>query len=271
MVSQMLFIIMKKLVVLLFLVATSMLLNAQTNYVVCYDNVTVHTTTELNGPVSGELKKNEVVKVLGTTGDWAIIDRNGSVAYVLKYFLQQVEAQKPAVQTSVTAANECQNTSVSSVPAETPAVTAAPLTENSLMTRSGRTFYCGERSYSEIEMYDFLRNNCKEAYEYYRSAQSLEMDGIWCFTWGCIVGIGLGVPIFFWASMAAGAVLMGAGNGLLIASIPIWCVGAYRINNTPNVYNQYCVKRTAYNESRTPKVGLQFQRSLDGIGFAVTF
>lgn len=262
---------MKKLVVVLCLVAMSMLVKAQIVYTVCYDNVQIHTTADLNGPTSGELKKNDKVNVLSTSGEWAVIDHNGSVAYVLKYFLKKLEEEKATVAEPIAttvAENIEQNPIVSNTPTSTP--TSAP-TNNNLMTASGRVFYCGGKSYSEIEMYDFLRNNCKEAYEYYRSAQSLEMDGQWCFAWGCIVGIGVGIPIFFWASMAAGAVLMGAGNGLLIASIPIWCVGAYRINNTPNVYNQYCVKRTAYNESRTPKVGLQFQRSLDGIGFAVTF
>lgn len=82
---------MKKIFVLLCFAFMSVLLFAQAEYVVCYDNVKIHTTTDLNGPISGELQKNDVVKVLKSSGEWAVIDHKGSVGYVLKYFLREID------------------------------------------------------------------------------------------------------------------------------------------------------------------------------------
>jgi len=88
---------MKKLVLILCLVAMSVIVKAQDVYTVCYDNVKIHTTADLNGPTSGDLKRNDKVNVISTSGEWAVIDHNGSVAYVLKYFLKKDEVQ-PSVQ-----------------------------------------------------------------------------------------------------------------------------------------------------------------------------
>jgi len=89
---------MKKTLVLLCFVFMSVLVFAQAKYVVCYENVKVHTTTELNGPVSGELQKNDTVNVLSTSNEWAVIDYKGSVGYVLKYFLKFVKEEKVAAE-----------------------------------------------------------------------------------------------------------------------------------------------------------------------------
>lgn len=84
---------MKQIIIILCFAFVALSINAQTNYVVCYDNVQIHTTADLNGPTSGELKKNDKVNVISTSGEWAVIDHNGNVAYVLKYFLKKNDTE----------------------------------------------------------------------------------------------------------------------------------------------------------------------------------
>ena len=60
-----------------------------------------------------------------------------------------------------------------------------------------------------------------------------------------------------------GAILLGAGSGLFVASIPCIVVGTVKRNNSYELYNQTCARQTA----------LEFgiQTSQNGVGIAMKF
>lgn len=151
---------MKKILVLFCFAFMSVLLFAQAEYVVCYDNVKVHTTTELNGPTSGELRKNDVVKVLNTSGEWAVIDYEGSVGYVLKYFLKFVREEKVAVDTVPTPKDVVQQDTIKQ-DTVTPPDTAnvkAPVDSSLIIaysrTQKAKSFFGFSVNYSMLEAKD---------------------------------------------------------------------------------------------------------------------
>lgn len=142
----------------------------------------------------------------------------------------------------------------------------------------------GNRRMSEDEYIDFIRQNCKEAYDYYESGVSLWSAG-WKlfglgvgFTFGGAVWYCVGWYVYgpyyndnYWnersyyrAFTIGGAVLMGLGGLAVTGSVPCLIVGGIRKNNSHNVYNESCVK-----QQTVATFGIQ--PAPGGLGLAIKF
>ncbi len=138
------------------------------------------------------------------------------------------------------------------------------LTPGSLITKSGGTYFYNGKSMSESEYVAFVQNNCYEAWQSYQSGQKLVKSG-WTYFGvglGCIV---LSIPLAFAPySLYYDPILWGLGGGFLISSVVCLPIGYTRMNNSYEIFNQQCARRTA-------KLEFGIQSSQNGIGLAMKF
>lgn len=138
------------------------------------------------------------------------------------------------------------------------------LQPGSLITRSGKTYFYNGKGMSEAEYMAFVQNNCYEAWQSHQSGKKLVKNG-WAFFGvglGCIV---LSIPLAFAPySLYYDPILWGAGAGFLISSAVCLPIGYSRVNNSHEIYNAQCARKTASLE-------FGIQTSQNGIGLAMKF
>ncbi len=134
----------------------------------------------------------------------------------------------------------------------------------SLITKSGKTYFYNGKNMSETEYVAFVQNNCYEAWQSYQNGKKLVKNG-WTF-----FGVGLGcfvvsIPLM-WApySLYYDPILWGAGAGFLISSVVCLPIGYARVNNSHEIFNAQCARKTA-------KLEFGIQSSQNGIGLAMKF
>lgn len=168
-------------------------------------------------------------------------------------------------------------------PAGTPQATGTPI------VRDDDTYIMGDVRMTEDQYIAFVQQNCTQAYEQYMKGKKLRKSGWGLFASGLTfmgvgavlygVGYGLGGPktssskygsstsfedeSLFLGMGIPGAILLGAGSGLFVASIPCIVVGTIKRNNSYELYNETCARQTA----------LEFgiQTSQNGVGIAMKF
>lgn len=220
---------------------------------------------------SSEIKYKEFNNLEGptfvlTTGEInTIIYQNGTV----KVFDQQPRQAAPVY---------------GAAPAYAPAY-GTPQATGTPIVRNDDNYIMGDVRMTEDQYVTFIQQNCTQAYEQYMKGQKLRKSGWGLFASGLtfmgvgslFVGLayGLAGPTKYSSSTryedeslylglcVPGAMLLGAGSGLFIASIPCIVVGTVKRNNSHEVYNATCARQTA----------LEFgiQTSQNGVGVAMKF
>ena len=138
--------------------------------------------------------------------------------------------------------------------------------KDQLISKTGNYYHMGNTSMTEEQYLTFIRNNCPEAWQSYLQGQKLWKDG-WI-----LFGTGLGCvtigAAFCWApySVIYSSILIGAGGGMTIGSIPCLVIGSNKKRNSYEVYNETCARR---NYSSSLEFGIQF--SQNGVGVAMNF
>ena len=220
---------------------------------------------------SSEIKYKEFNNLEGptfvlTTGEInTIIYQNGTV----KVFDQQPRQAAPAY---------------GAAPAYAPAY-GTPQATGTPIVRNDDNYIMGDVRMTEDQYVAFIQQNCTQAYEQYMKGQKLRKSGWGLFASGLTfmgagavlygVGYGLGGPSRYGSSTTyqdeslylgmcvPGAIFLGVGSGLFVASIPCIVVGTVKRNNSYELYNQTCARQTA----------LEFgiQTSQNGVGVAMKF
>lgn len=220
---------------------------------------------------SSEIKYKEFNNLEGptfvlTTGEInTIIYQNGTV----KVFDQQPRQAAPAY---------------GAAPAYAPAY-GTPQATGTPIVRNDDNYIMGDVRMTEDQYVAFVQQNCTQAYEQYMKGQKLRKSGWGLFASGLTfmgagavlygVGYGLGGPQGYGSSTTyqdeslflgmgiPGAIFLGVGSGLFVASIPCIVVGTVKRNNSYELYNQTCARQTA----------LEFgiQTSQNGVGVAMKF
>lgn len=134
------------------------------------------------------------------------------------------------------------------------------------MTYKEGHYYLDGQIMTENELHDHLYKNCMPAYDYYKKQWNIGRAG------ACLLGAGVGVLI-------AGACVIDASHDVgfwsmvmstvpIALGIPLCAAGFANCKKTCNVYNHRC-GNTAYNLNKG--VRLNFQSSNDGLGIALRF
>lgn len=161
------------------------------------------------------------------------------------------------------------------------ALTASSVPYGMITKEDNDIYTVGNRRMSESEYIAFIRQNCKEAYDYYESGVSLWSAGWKLFAMGCAFTIGgaawwcVGWYVYTpyssgsdWTTYRAltigGCVLMGLGGLAVTGSVPCLIVGGIRKNNSHEVYNETCVRQQT-------AVEFGLQPSPGGLGLAIKF
>ena len=130
-----------------------------------------------------------------------------------------------------------------------------PANENiQYVARNGNTYYYGGNRMKGASYENFLLNNCKEAYDQYKSGHNVAIAGWVLFG----VGLGMDVCLSWWVPYAWVPAL-----ACEIACIPTLSVGYVRMHRSADTYNVSCAKRnTAY---------WSINASQNGLGIALNF
>ena len=154
---------------------------------------------------------------------------------------------------------------------------SSPLPVGYIVKDDNDIYTVGSLRMSEDQYVDFIRQNCKEAYDYYDSGISLWSSGWKLFGMG--VGLVLGGTVWWcvgWACFEpwtngykaltiGGYVLWGVGGLAMTGSVPCLIVGGIRKNNSHEIYNESCARQ----QSEVVSFGLQ--PSPGGLGLAIKF
>lgn len=140
------------------------------------------------------------------------------------------------------------------------------------ITKSGGNYYLGDKRLTDEQYCDFIRTNCRDAWDSYNSGNKLWKAGWSLFGVGLgldVLGTGLlcgGVAGYRYNSglVVSGSVFLGIGGGLVTASVPCIIVGGIRKYNSHDVYNKSCA-------SGQMAVTFGIQASQNGLGLAVNF
>ena len=145
------------------------------------------------------------------------------------------------------------------------------------ITRYDKTYYMGDQRMTEDQYLAYKKKNCTQAYEAFQKAEKLRKTGWNLFGSGVpilsvgaiLYGVGLGVgsdqgdPDIILGCGIPGALMMGIGSGLTVASIPCIVIGSIRKNNSHDVYNANCARQTALE--------LNIKTTGNGVGLALNF
>lgn len=162
----------------------------------------------------------------------------------------------------------------------------APQATGLPIVRDDKTFIMGDVRMTEDQYIAFVQQNCQQAYDSYMKGKKLRKSGWALFASGLtfmgvgsvLYGLGYGLadpssdkygkvtfryPELYLGLGIPGAVLLGAGSALFVASIPCIVVGTVKRNNSHEIYNANCAQKTA----------LEFgiQTSQNGVGLAMKF
>lgn len=156
----------------------------------------------------------------------------------------------------------------------------APHVRRMILERSGNTYYYGDKKMNRYQMLDwYAQQNCRAAYEGFRSGFKVANAGWICFGLGigssiagagCIIGSGITVtqaqsatnlpPLAY-----AGAALSAVGGLLEVASIPCLIVGYVRMHESVHTYN------ADHGYARNPQPYFAIQSGQSGLGLALHF
>ena len=138
------------------------------------------------------------------------------------------------------------------------------------ITKSSGFYYLGEQRMTEDQYIDYIRSNCRDAWDSYNSGKKL-----WRAGWS-LFGVGLGLEVLGGGLLGggigdsdaglivSGGVFAGVGGAFVIASTPCIIVGGIRKYNSHVVYNNSCAARqTAVTFGLKPASG--------GIGLTMNF
>lgn len=173
------------------------------------------------------------------------------------------------------------------------------------LTRSHNIYYYHGKPMKQAEMVQFLNENCKEAYDYYRKQQKIEKAGWGLFGAGAIMCVGLGVPMMImgleyqreaqnkwydhpesrggysdvyhtpayknaedveWTGVSF--IIIGSVSAALVG-IPMVIAGNVQKKNAHKVYNTWCGYKEL--EQETSRLELRLQSSPNGLGLALSF
>ena len=166
------------------------------------------------------------------------------------------------------------------------------------LTRSHNIYYYHGKPMKQAEMVQFLNDNCKEAYDYYRKQQKIEYAGWGLFGAGAIMCVGLGFPLLIigennryvtyrkggeytseyksaldtW-SAGLSFVCIGSITSVLVG-VPMVIAGNVQKKNAHKVYNTWCGYKELEQETSQRDVTpleLRLQSSSNGLGLALTF
>ena len=158
------------------------------------------------------------------------------------------------------------------------------------LTRNHNIYYYHGKPMKRAEMVQFLNENCKEAYDYYRKQQKIEKAG-----WG-LFGSGIGILIIGAGVLGGSEVyeknninpsrdtyhaIQWTGVGMMIsawvvgfASIPMIIVGNVQKKNAHKQYNTWFGYKELEQETSQRDVTpleLRLQSSSNGLGLALSF
>lgn len=175
------------------------------------------------------------------------------------------------------------------------------------LTRNHNIYYYHGKPMKRAEMVQFLNENCKEAYDYYRKQQKIERAGWGLFGAGIVMTLGLGVPMMIIGSnnreiarenwyknhpyndplhysyerspeYKSAEATLGAGIGFVcigpitsvLVGIPMIIAGNVQKKNAHKVYNTWCGYKEL-EEQETSRLELRLQTSDNGLGLALSF
>lgn len=143
----------------------------------------------------------------------------------------------------------------------------SPSANKMQLTRSGNTYYYGNQVMNKQATLDWLSTqNCPAAYAQFKKGLNLSKGGWFLMAIG--LGLDLGGTIILSSQSSnktIGGVLVGIGAAFEIACIPTIAVGYSKMHQTVNVYNVSC-GATAH-----VKPYWSLQASSNGIGLAYNF
>ena len=157
--------------------------------------------------------------------------------------------------------------------------TSAGVANGEYITKYDDYYMVGNKRMTEDEYVDFIRVNCKEAWDYYQSGRKLWSSGWKLFGCGAgftVVGgvlLGVGVSTFlndqvdyvgYLGMYIPGAIVLTAGSACLAASVPCLIIGGIRKNHSHNEYNETCGRKQY-------AVTFGVQASQNGLGLAMNF
>lgn len=165
-------------------------------------------------------------------------------------------------------------------PAPTPAP-APNVVRNPYQIQKGDDgfYYLGDSKMDEAAYLEFIKNNCPAAWNSYNKGKKLWVSG-WALLGGGIVieAIGIGIykaglsSIYSNPRDNSGVILaytgiaeMAIGGVMTVGSIPCLIIGGIKKNNSHEVYNEECIRQTAY------VVEFGLQASHNGLGLAMKF
>lgn len=148
------------------------------------------------------------------------------------------------------------------------------------LDRHRGTYYLGTQPLTDDEYINFLKNNCPEAWQRYKTGKAMFVSGISVFGAGgfALSFAGVGALWGIWASMwgdsdflrACGWIAAGGGIAML-TSLPVFIVGNSLKRNAYEVYNESCLQPLPAKNQPQPQLELSLQSSPNGIGFALKF
>ena len=152
------------------------------------------------------------------------------------------------------------------------------------LTRNHNIYYYHGKPMKRAEMVQFLNDNCKEAYDYYRKQQKIEYAGWGLFGAGIVMTFGLGVPMSIigdsWKSgwdrdmFNAGLSFVCIGPISVLVGVPMVIAGNVQKKNAHKVYNTWCgykeLEQETSQRNATP-LELRLQSSSNGLGLALSF
>jgi hypothetical protein len=135
------------------------------------------------------------------------------------------------------------------------------------ITKDGDTYIMGNQRMNEDQYFEYIKQNCQQAWNSYQTGCKLWNNG-WTF-FGLGTGFLLSGSIFYGmqagtAFSITGAVFMTVGSAFEVASVPCLIVGGIKKYNSHNVYNEECARQTT-------KVEFGIQTSQNGLGLAMKF
>ncbi len=142
-------------------------------------------------------------------------------------------------------------------------------------------FYKGTELLSKEAYEHLLFYTCPEAFTQYDKSVTYQKTGWGLFGAGAGLVFVVGIPTYFWGgfmpmpdiegtiAMTPGdpiiaSAFVGAGAALLIASIPVLCVGYSYRDKSINTYNQQC-------GHKEPAITYNLTAGQNGIGLAINF
>jgi len=136
--------------------------------------------------------------------------------------------------------------------------------ENRWIIRNGNTYYHNGTPMKKDVYENFLLEHCPSAYNQYHSGRKFARTGWGLF--GGAVGLGVATGLIMGLSSYNNEALICSAipDLMLVASIPVLCVGYTRMHRSADTFNTMCA-------GRQPQAYWSINASQNGIGLALNF